>query len=73
LVISNSFIIDLIDNSEEWSASVAYSVQVLIYFIISEYLPDYFALDYTFMMTYLKKEEGEQLSIDADAANVKIR
>ena len=27
----------------------------MIYFITSEYLPNFFALDYTFMMTYIKK------------------
>jgi hypothetical protein len=33
-----------------------YSISILVYFIISEYLPDIFALDYSFMMTYIKKQ-----------------
>lgn len=48
-----SIIIDFNINSE----NVAYSVKILVYFIISEFIPDLFALDYSLMMTYLKQDE----------------
>ncbi len=32
----------------------------MIYFIKSEYLPNFFALDYSFMMTYIKKEKEKK-------------
>jgi hypothetical protein len=38
------------------SNNMIYSISIMVYFIISEYLPDIFALDYSFMMTYFKKQ-----------------
>lgn len=35
-----------------------YSVEIIIYFIISEYIPNFFALDYSFMMTYIKNKKN---------------
>jgi hypothetical protein len=30
----------------------------MIYFLVTEYLPDYFSLDYTFMSTYIKEKKS---------------
>jgi hypothetical protein len=54
---------------EDNANNVAYAIGVMVYFVITEYIPDFFALDYTFMMTYIKRD-SEGLSIDEGVQNV---
>lgn len=35
------------------SNDLYYSLAFIVYFIITEYLPDFFALDHSFMTTYM--------------------
>jgi hypothetical protein len=54
--------IDMIDSSQNKDDEMVWpTIYVMIYYSISEFLPDFFALDYSFMMSYLKIENNEVL------------
>jgi hypothetical protein len=70
LVVSGNFIENIIKDFPNKSNDMLYSVTILVYFLVTEYIPDFFALDFSFMMTYIKIVEApveEQLYIsDSD-------
>lgn len=55
LVVSGNFIENIIKDFTNKSNDMLYSVSILVYFLVTEYIPDFFALDFSFMMTYIKK------------------
>ena len=58
IVINTSFFNSLIDDYEEYSKNFIYSMILVVYFLVGEYLPDLFALDYSFMMTLIVKDRS---------------
>lgn len=41
------------------SKNFTYSIMILIFFFVTEFLPDYLALDYQFMMFNIGEEENK--------------
>ena len=55
-----STIIELMKDQEK-SNFIGYSIATIVFYLISEFLPNFFALDYSFMKSYLKNENSERL------------
>ncbi len=48
----------LINDFEKYARDVLHSMILFIYFLVSEFIPDFFALDYSFMMTLIVKDQS---------------
>ena len=54
--------IDLIDSNQNKDDEMVWpTIYIMIFYSLSEFLPYFFALDYSFMMSYLKNENNEIL------------
>ena len=56
-------------NSETITEPVLFSLQLIVYFVVTEFLPNFFALDYGFMMTYIKESSQETKKKNSSSDN----
>ena len=55
-------VIDMLNKSDKQDDELIWpSVSVIAFYLVSEFLPNFFALDYSFMMSYLKNEDTAKL------------
>lgn len=57
IINSGSFFDNIINDFKNKSDDLYYAMTILVYLIVTEYVPNFFALDYTFMMTYIQKRK----------------
>lgn len=50
------------DEYDKISKNFTYSIMILIYVFVTEFLPDYLALDYQFMMFNIGEEDNNKSS-----------
>jgi hypothetical protein len=65
IVTGGSYFDKILKDLKNYSNEISYLIFTIAYFAVSGFIPDLFALDYTFMMTYIQKEslvEDEYIS-----------
>lgn len=61
IILGDFFIKEFNKNIDKDQDQIKNSVYVISFYLITEFLPDLFALDYSFMMSYLRNENTAKL------------
>ena len=56
-LVYSSVLQSLTDNFEKLQKDFTYAILIIVYLFITEFLPDYLALDYQFMMFHIAENE----------------
>lgn len=68
VVLSTSFINAIIQDKPSNQNNIGYVLKIMVYFVLTEFIPDFMSLDYTFMLTYIR--ENNRLIDDSLLVNI---
>lgn len=57
IISTSNFINSIINDYYKNQENVSYSMAIVVFLVVSEFLPIFISLDYTFMLTYIKRKK----------------